>query len=60
MRVGRGEKKCKNMGGRGLKENFARAAPKREEGDKRRERIGLPPVHPLIFENIGDDSYGFK
>ena len=20
----------------------------------------LPPVNPLIFENIGDDSYGFK
>ena len=44
----------------GKKENFARDAPRREEGDKGREGRGLPPVPPLIFENIGDDSYGFN
>ena len=31
MGVGRGEKKCKNMGGRGEKENFARS----EKGEGR-------------------------
>ena len=30
------------------------AVPRREEGDNGGGR-GLPPVHPLIFENIGDD-----
>ena len=54
----RGEK-CKNMEWR-KKENFSRAAPRWEEGDKGREGRGLPPVPPLIFKNIGDDSYGFK
>ena len=43
--VGRGEKKCKNMGGRGKKENSARAAPRWEEGDKGLKRRGLPPVN---------------
>ena len=46
--------------GREGKRKFARAVPRREDGDKGREGRGLPPCPPLIFENIRDNSYGFK
>ena len=35
--VGRGMNKCKKYGREGKKENFARAAPRKEEGDNGRE-----------------------
>ena len=57
--VGRGEKNVKLWKG-GKKENFARAAPRRVGGDKGRDGRDLSPCPPLIFENIGDDSYGLK
>ena len=58
--VGRGEKKCKNMEGR-EKRKILRAAL-REGIKETRDGSGeaYSHVHPLIFENIGDDSYGFK
>ena len=40
------DEKCKNIEGREKREFFARAAPRKEEGDKEREGWGLPPPCP--------------
>ena len=58
--VGRGMKKCKNMEGREKRKIFC--VPLREGRKETRGGRGeaYPPVHPLIFENKGDDSFGFK
>ena len=46
------------MGGRGKMKNFARAAPRREEGDKGAGGERPTPCPPHL--KTGDDSYGFK
>ena len=49
--IGRGEKDVKNMGGRGKRKKFARAVPRREEGNKGTGGERPTPCPPLIFEN---------